>query len=196
MHLTVDDALDIIEGRARESQMTFWTSHAESCGDCGHLLRIWKEMRLSLSAAHLENAPEKLIRAAEAIFETHKRGFSSALREVFASVVFDSFAQPALAGARGTTTARQIVLRAEEYDIHVRIYGELERRRMSGQILARGETTFVRDATMHLMRDGKRFESTSVDKLGEFEFHEVPDGLLSLQMDLPHMTIVGALNFS
>jgi hypothetical protein len=196
MHLTVDEALDLIEGKARESQITFWTSHSEVCGDCQEQLKIWKQIHFSLKRRLLESAPERLLRSAEAIFEAPKRGWVPALREVIASVVFDSFSQPALAGARGTATARQIVLRAEEFDIHVRISGESEQRHMTGQILARGETTFVRGAMLHLVRDGKRFESTSVDKLGEFEFQRVPDGLLSLQMDLPQLTIVGALNVS
>ena len=196
MHLTVDETLDLIEGRARESQITFWTSHAEGCGECQEQLKIWKQLHFSLKNRVLANAPEGLIHKAEALMEAPTRKWIPALREVIASVVFDSLAQPALAGARGTATARQIVLRAEEFDIHVRISGEPERRHMTGQVLARGETDFVQGATLHLVRDGKRFESTSVDKLGEFEFQGVPAGLLSLQMDLPHLTIVGALNVS
>ena len=196
MHLTVDETLDLIEGRARESQIGFWTSHTKACEDCREQLKSWKQLHFSLKNRILESAPEGLVRNAEAIFEAPKRSWIPTLREVIASVVFDSFAQPALAGARGSATARQIVLRAEECDIHVRISGESENRHMTGQVLARSETTFVQGAVLHLVRDGKRFESTSVDKLGEFEFQGVPDGLLSLQMDLPHLTIVGALNVS
>jgi len=196
MHLTVDETLDLIEGRARESQITFWASHTEACGDCREQLQIWKQMHFSLKTRVLKSAPEGLVRNAEAIFEAPTRAWVPKLREIIASVVFDSFSQPALAGARGTTTARQIVLRAEEFDIHVRISGESERRHMTGQVLARGETSFIQGAMLHLVHEGKRFESTSVDELGEFEFQGLPDGLLSLQMDLPHLTIVGALNVS
>jgi hypothetical protein len=196
MHLTVDETLDLIEGRARESQISFWTAHAENCGECQEQLKSWKQLHFSLKNRILENAPERLVRDAEAVFEATTRQWIPTIRELIASVVFDSFAQPALAGARGTASARQIVLRAEEFDIHVRISGESERRHMTGQVLARGEASFVRGAMLHLVRDGKRFESTSVDKLGEFEFQGLPDGLLSLQMDLPHLTIVGALNVS
>jgi len=196
MHLTVDETLDLIEGRARESQITFWTSHAEVCRECQEQLKTWKQLLFSLKHRILEDAPAGVIRNAEAVFEAPTRKWIPALKEVIASVVFDSFAQPALAGARGSATARQIVLRADEFDIHVRISGESERRHMTGQVLARGEASFVQGALLHLVRDGKRFESTSVDKLGEFEFQRVPEGLLSLQMDLPHLTIVGALKVS
>jgi hypothetical protein len=196
MHLTVDETLDLIEGRARESQITFWTSHAEGCEPCQEQLKSWKQLHFTLKNRILANAPEGLLRNAEALFQPPARKWIPALREIMATVVFDSFAQPALAGARGSASARQIVLRAEEFDIHVRISGESEQRHMTGQVLARGEASFVRGAMLHLVRDGKRFESTSVDKLGEFEFQGFPQGLLSLQMDLPHLTIVGALNVS
>ncbi len=196
MHLTVDEALDLLEGRATESQIAFWTGHSEACAECQKQLKSYKEIHFSLKRRLLQSAPEGLLRSAEAIFESPKRGWIPSIRQVLASVVFDSFAQPVLAGARGTGTARQVVLRAEEFDIHVRISGDSERRHMTGQVLARGETTFVRGATLHLMRNGTRLESTSLDKLGEFEFQEIPEGLLSLQMDLPQLTIVGALDVS
>jgi hypothetical protein len=107
---------------------------------------------------------------------------------------FDSFAQPAFAGARGVAEARQVVLRAEEFDIHVKVWGERAQRHLVGQILARGQSSFVQSARLHLLRNGERFESTLIDRLGEFHFDDVPDGLLSLQIDLPHLTVVGALN--
>src|SRR5216110_274373 len=109
MHLTVDEALDLLEGRARESQITFWNSHSDSCLDCQEQLKIWEQIHFSLKNRVLVSAPERLIRNAEAIFEAPSRGWVPALREVLASVVFDSFAQSAFAGARGTSTARQIV---------------------------------------------------------------------------------------
>ncbi len=195
MHLTASEALDLVEGKASESQNAFWTSHAKSCGDCQEQLEIWQKMYLILKHGQLESAPEYWIRKAEAIFQSPKtRGVVPTFRQVLALVTFDNFAQPALAGARGTANTRQVVLRAEGFDIHIRISGESERRRMTGQVLAVGEATFVNGAMMHLVRDGIRIESTSVDSLGEFEFQELPEGPLNLQLDLPHLTIVGALN--
>lgn len=117
------------------------------------------------------------------------------IRQVLASLVFDSFAQPSLAGARGgATTARQMVLRAEGFDIHVKIWGVTPCRHMAGQVLARGDGAFMHRARLHLIRDGERYSSTAVDKFGEFEFEAVPEGFLSLQVDLPHLTVVGTLN--
>jgi hypothetical protein len=146
-----------------------------------------------LKRVNLESAPQPVLRKAEGVFEAKTP--QASIREVLASLVFDSFLYPSLAGARGTSSsARQMVLRAEGFDIHLKIWGVTPGRRMAGQILARGESAFVNGARLHLIRDGERFHSTSVDKFGEFEFEAVPEGLLSLQIDLPHLTVVGTLS--
>lgn len=151
-----------------------------------------------LKRANLENAPQSVLRRAERVFDRSGSSTASAgtLRQVLASLVFDSLAQPSLAGARGTTTTaqRQLVLRAEGFDIHLKMWGVAPGRRMAGQVLARGESAFVSGARLHLIRDGERYDSVTVDKFGEFEFETVPDGFLSLQIDLPHLTVVGLLN--
>jgi hypothetical protein len=118
----------------------------------------------------------------------------SAANPAIAFTFFDSQAQPALAGMRGPTDARHLVLRAEGFDIHVKIGGAAPKRQMTGQILARGGTLPVGGARLHLLREGERLAVTTADKLGEFTFKDVPEGQLSLQIDMPHLTVVGALN--
>lgn len=118
----------------------------------------------------------------------------SAARPAIASTLFDSHAQPALAGTRGTAEARHLVLRAEGFDIHVKIWGPASGRQMAGQILARGAAVPVEGARLHLLREGERMASTVADRIGEFGFNSVPEGLLSIQVDLPNLTVVGALN--
>ena len=118
----------------------------------------------------------------------------SAAKPATASTLFDSHAQPALAGAREASDVRQLVLRAEGFDIHVKVWGTPPGRQMAGQILARGAALPVEDARLHLLREGERLATSVADKLGEFTFKDVPEGLLSLQIDLPHLTVVGALS--
>jgi hypothetical protein len=118
----------------------------------------------------------------------------SAVKPFTASTLFDSNARPKLAGMRGETDARHLVLRAEGFDIHVKLTGSTPPRNMDGQILARGTPVPVDRARLHLLRDGERLATTVADKLGEFQFKDVPEGLLSLQVDLPNLTVVGALS--
>src|SRR6059036_204529 len=118
----------------------------------------------------------------------------SAAKPVIASTLFDSYSQTTPAGTRGAPDARHLVLRAEGFDIHVKVWGESPKRQMAGQILARGAAVPVGDARLHLLRDGERLAITTADKLGEFSFNDVPEGQLSLQIDMLHLTVVGALN--
>jgi hypothetical protein len=117
-------------------------------------------------------------------------------RFVVAKIVFDSFRDPGITGLRGSSpeSARRFILRDEEYDIHIRIWGDDDRKQIHGQLLPRSGTGFAQPAQCHLLRNGVRFRSTSTNDTGEFHFEDVPEGDLNLQADLPGLTIVGSLN--
>lgn len=116
------------------------------------------------------------------------------IRFIPAAVVFDSSRQAAVAGARGIPDpTRSLVLQAEDFDIHLQICREKEGRQILGQILSRGPKHFVK-ARLYLLRNGEKLQATTADTLGEFNFSEVPEGALSLQVELPSVTISGALN--
>jgi hypothetical protein len=119
----------------------------------------------------------------------------SAAKPTIAAIFVDSQAQATVAGTRGSAAdGRHFVLRSEGFDIHVKVLGTSPKKQMTGQILARGVAIPVAGARLHLLREGERLAITIADKLGEFSFHDVPEGPLSLQIDLPHLTVVGALN--
>jgi hypothetical protein len=122
--------------------------------------------------------------------------FVPEVRLVVASILFDSLVQAAFIGTRGETDARQVLFRAEEFDIHLRLLMTDEGRELLGQIQPRGTRSFVGSARLHLLQNGERIRSTDANKFGEFHFYSVPDGPLSLQIDLPNLTIVGALDVS
>jgi hypothetical protein len=115
---------------------------------------------------------------------------------VVAKIVFDSYRDPAIRGLRGSSPepARRFILRDEEYDIHIKVWGDDDHRHIHGQLLPRSGTGFAHPAQCHLLRNGARFQSTSTNETGEFHFADVPAGDLNLQVDLPGLTIVGSLN--
>src|SRR5262249_14443107 len=120
---------------------------------------------------------------------------SSTLRSIAAAIVFDNLLQPAMAGARGSSSgvARQLVMRAEDFDIHIKIWGERGRKRVLGQMLPRKGHDFAGTAAFHLLRSDERIVSTRSDEMGEFEFTDVAEGDWNLQIDLPNLTVVGSL---
>ena len=118
-----------------------------------------------------------------------------AIRCILATTVFDTFGLFCLAGARGGPAAtRDIILQAEDFDIHVQIHGEGKDRQILGQILSRSREDFANIAQFHLLQDGEGIQAAAADTLGEFHFTDVPEGNLRLQVDLPNLTIIGALN--
>jgi hypothetical protein len=149
--------------------------------------------------------PDDLVASAKEIFRAKKKigEDRASLREIIASVIFDSFAQSVTAAVRAEAATyeqqqamRQVVFQAEDYDIYVRVSTFEDHRDLLGQILPRDSQAFVNDASLYLRHDDERIASTAVNELGEFQFCDVPDGMLSLQIDLPNMTIISALHMT
>jgi len=196
MHLTSEVALDLVEGRLSSDQEVFWRQHQEFCTECTEEIRQWRQILAHLKRSHLKSASAETLESAIQIMPRRSEADKAGNRWVVASLIFDSFFEPALAGARGAVaTARQLVMRAEEFDIHIKVWGDPEHRQMLGQLLPRGGTHFVETAKLHLLQRGERLETANVEETGEFHFTDLPEGELSLQVDLPHLTVIGALNF-
>jgi hypothetical protein len=195
MHLNTSDALSLIEGRLGKDAEVFWTQHMEVCDKCAKVVLQWRQIAIDLKRSHLMSAPENDLVSAENIFPKVQES-GPTLRTILGAIVFDSFRQPAMAaGVRGGSNPmpRQLVMRAEEFDIHVKIWGDHDRKQILGQLLPRGGQSFAQAAWFHLYANGQKFASTTTDETGEFQFKEVPEGDLSLQIDLPNLTVIGAL---
>src|SRR2546425_11536082 len=110
-----------------------------------------------------------------------------------ASVVFDSGWHAGSKGFRGEHGARQLVLRALDVDIHIKLWEADGHLTLMGQVLTQGPDEWASQATVHLISGGRRVNSASPDQLGEFRFENVPDQPMSLQVDLPTLTLIGSL---
>ena len=193
MHINYEVALDLIEGQTGSPEMEAMIQHINGCSSCNELVEDWRRMHALLKRSHLESAPPEFLERARAIFNVRPTPKRPLIREVVAAVVFDSFTQPAFAGARGATAARHVVLRAEEFDIHLKISMDPSVRQMVGQVFARDEVQFLTSVRLQLLQDGEPIKTTWSDNFGEFKFDEVPQGVLLLQVDLPRLTVVGGI---
>jgi hypothetical protein len=200
MHLDTETIIDVMEERLEKAAQQERLQHTDNCPKCATKLQSWRDLSMALRRSHLHSASEALLESAHDLFQRRKQPVSSpakaSFRQIVATLVFDSFTQPAFAGARGQAATRQVVMRAEQFDIHVRIWATSENRQVLGQIQPRGTSEFVDTARLHLLQNGERVGSASVNELGEFHFDFVPEGLLSLQIDLPHLTVIGSLDVS
>ena len=198
MHLNSETALDLIDGTISEAERHFWQKHLDSCRECTAELNEWSALIRWARRAKLVSAPPDVLASAKRLYEVSQESRPS-VRQIVASIIFDSFAQPATAGIRAGVAAgqivfRHVVLRAEEFDIHVRIATVEDHLQLLGQILPRGSRTFIKGAWLHLRREEERLGSVELNHLGEFQFNNIPDGLLSLQIDMPHVTVISALH--
>ena len=194
-HLTAETVLDFIEERLNEDQTLAWKQHVNECTRCKRYLAEWENFLTLIKRPHLQSAPQRDVERATRIFPQQSDERRPGIRNILATIVFDTFSRPVLEGARGVPgTARNLVLHAEDFDIHVQIRGEREQRQILGQILSRRSQDFVVSAELHLLRSGQRLQAVASDPCGEFHFADVPEGDLTLQVDLPEVTIIGALN--
>jgi len=86
-----------------------------------------------------------------------------------------------------------MVLRAADFDVRIRVSSSEERRDLLGQILPLRNANLVHDARVHLRKGEDRLGSAVANEIGEFQFDDVPQGMLSLQIDLPRLTVISAL---
>ena len=193
IHLRSEVALDVIEGRIGTNEMKALTEHMERCSSCSQQLAEWRRVHELLQATHLERAPVEFVERAESIFDAWPDRRPS-IGEIMAAIVFDSHAQPAFAGARGATDARQIVMRAEELDIHLKISSNPFQQQIIGQVFARNESQYLSGVCLHLLQNGKPYKTTWSDNFGQFQFDEVPQAVFHLQIDLPKLTVVGGVS--
>jgi hypothetical protein len=116
-------------------------------------------------------------------------------REIVAAILFDSLTEP-FADARGATDARQVVMRAEELDIHLKISTNPSQHQIIGQVFVRNQTEFLGRVRLHLLLNEKPFKTTWTDNFGQFQFDDVPQGVFRLQLDLRQLTVVGGITIS
>src|SRR5215468_10025787 len=99
MHISDEVALDLIEGQTEGAELKALIEHIDRCSSCGEVMEEWRRIHSLLKRSHLKSAPPEFIERARAIFDVRPTPELPGIKEVVAAVVFDSFTQPAFAGA-------------------------------------------------------------------------------------------------
>jgi len=143
------------------------------CRDCARSLAAMKKVS-ELAGREATYEPESgIVRIAKALFAGQSQASANRVREIL-PLVFDSFAQPAMAGVRtAIATSRQLLYRKGGCCIDIRIEhvpGSKEAI-LVGQVLDSGQQG--RDAAsilVELMSGDKVIASTATTSYGEFQF--------------------------
>jgi hypothetical protein len=107
------------------------------------------------------------------------------LAQIIASLDFDSFSEPMLAGVRSSAALpRQRVFSAGDIDVDVKIEAAQGNKRISltGQVMSE-VSNFVQNAVVRLESDGMVRYRTRTNKMGEFSF-EVPNEAYDLSVEV------------
>ncbi|MEN3333467.1 MAG: hypothetical protein V7641_2832 [Blastocatellia bacterium] len=182
--------IDYLDGKLKPVEAARVAAHlASDCAACGET-RAWYDRVRTVAASDDTVAPPAWVfKQAVRIFDTARRPrLTERIGQAIATLVFDSFARPQLAGIRSTeTTNRQLLYRAGDYAIDLQIAPSTGARvDLIGQVLREGEATFesVANLPLEIARGNQLFYATVTDEMGEFKISDVDYGTYDLRIDL------------
>lgn len=163
------------------------THLSTDCPSCTAELQNVHGLRALAGPTVLETPPSwTLEKAARIPDDVRGQSLVATLGRV-AALVFDTVRSPLPQGARSAAaSSRQLLFRALDYDIDVRISDrESDAVRVSGQILPGSERPIdaVAGVDMALIREGRAVGVCSTSELGEFDFGCVPSGDYTLSVE-------------
>jgi hypothetical protein len=190
-HFTTEQWIDFVNEVVSPDAKRDMQKHlAQGCEACDRELSVWQKVLNAAKAEGGYEPPAEALRMAKAVFASSI--LTSRRKEActWANVVFDSFLQPAVEGARSAAAgSRQMLYRADPYQIDVQIEMGADRRTLviTGQVLdlrqpglsGRGVLVVVSNLRGQVVR-------TTTNQFGEFR-SEIPDSG-NLELVFPGLT--------
>ena len=188
--------IDYLDSRLPEAEATVVATHlATNCTACAESSDWYLQVRTVAKTDDSVEPPAWVVKRALRLFEAegHRPGLVARLGQAMASLVFDSFSRPALAGVRSTETAnRQLLYSAGDYSIDLQIVSSEDAHAdVIGQLLRESESTFesVSGLKLEIEREGKVLFSVFTDEMGEFRVSGIDQGTYDLRVELPEGSI-------
>ena len=133
--------------------------------------------------------PAELVQRGMDLFQpvVQPQGAIGGIRKFIASLIFDTYDQPMLAGVRRVgAPPRQLLFRAGDVDVDVKIESMEANDRITlvGQVLSNTDK-FFDNTPVKLESHGVVRYRTRTNVVGEFSFDEVPKDTYHLSVDLP-----------
>jgi len=188
-HVTVENLMDYLEGQCSDVEKSTLESHVASCTECSGLKQEFQVLITRLREDASFEPPAELVQWGIDLFQpvVRPQGAASGLRKYIASLVFDTYEQPMLAGMRRVgAPPRQLLFRAGDVDVDVKIESMEANDRITliGQVLS-SAAKFFDNTPVKLESHGIVRYRTRTNLVGEFSFDEVPKDTYHLSVDLP-----------
>ena len=188
--------IDYLDGQLDQVEAEPLAAHmASGCEQCSGSADWYRRVRTVAATDNSVEPPAWVMKRALRIFETqHSRPrlFERIGRSV-AALVFDSLAQPAVAGVRSTETAsRQLLYQAADYSIDLQVARSTESRaNLIAQVLRENQPRFesVAGLTVELIHAGERVAKTTTNEMGEFTIGDIAAGAYDLRVETNDGTI-------
>lgn len=122
-HFAIQEWIDFVNHIATRNQQEAMQKHlATGCKRCTGTVSLWQKVSKTAAAEPSYQPPAGTVRLAKAAFATAGMAHTQKESQGLIEVLFDSFLQPALAGARSVVIGtRQMLYRADPYQIDIQI---------------------------------------------------------------------------
>ncbi len=188
-HYDITRWTDYVRGLVDALEHSEMDRHLSECNSCRATHDLLARFAVRTQADLQYEIPEYAIRNARAIFSTNAPAKRTLLQKLTGSLVFDSFQEPALAGARsGTPGMRHALYEAGDYSVDIRLEEERGSTRvnMVGQLALRSHTTDSLDGLPIMLMSGRKVVAEAVsNKFGEFQLNYDPRPQLKLHVPIP-----------
>jgi len=188
-HITIENLMTYLESNSSDVEKSTLETHVAACGDCADLKQEFQNLLFRLKEDASFEPPADLMQWGIDLFQPvmQPKDDVSRFRKFIASLVFDTYDQPMLAGVRRVgAPPRQLLFRAGDVDVDVKIESMEANDRITlvGQVLSNTDK-FFDNTPVKLESHGIVRYRTRTNVVGEFSFDEVPKDTYHLSVDLP-----------
>jgi hypothetical protein len=188
-HFTTEEWVDFVNQVASSNRQKAMQKHLESCKRCTATVALWQKVRHTAAVEASYQPPAESVRVAKAAFATADWAAQPKKAGSLIEVLFDSFLQPAVAGARSAGVGmRQMLYRADPYqvDVQIEVKPEGNRLTVTGQLLDVSRTDIVGSNTQVTISNRRgSVVRTMTNQFGEFRGEIANSGDLELSFPRP-----------
>jgi hypothetical protein len=180
---------DYVRGLVRGQEHSDMTRHLAECNRCRLTHTLLATVAVRMQADMQYQVPADAVRNARALFSASARPVRSVLQKLAGKLVFESLAQPQLAGVRSAAVrgTRHALYEAGEYSVDVRVESEQGSGRMNmvGQLAVRSQAPNTLDQVPVRLMSGRQLVAEAVsNQFGEFQLNYEPKRQLKLHIPL------------
>jgi hypothetical protein len=186
-HFSTEEWVDFVNQIVTTGQKQAMQKHlATGCKCCMETVSLWQKVSKTASAESSYQPSADTVRLAKAAFATAGMAQSKQKSQSLIEVLFDSFLQPAVAGARSAAIGtRQMLYRADPYQIDIQIEPKPGSNRLiiTGQLLDLSNPGVIgRDIQVTLSNHRGHSAIAATNQFGEFSGEIENSGDLELSI--------------